>query len=196
MPIAALDQLPEPRQRAVLRAWIAGLGLPAPPGRTLAALQRDRWQAAADRVPCARWGDVRVYRYRGRLYAERSRPLPAREARCWHTAESIDLGDAGRLELASTVGQGSEPCPAAGAARVAPAPWRRALPAGAGRHTAGRCASGCRSRACCRGCADHVPLVYAGDELVCVGGSRLRRRVCRARRRGELGGPLDATGRC
>ena len=152
----------------MIRAWITGLGLPAPPGRTLAALQRDRRQAAADRIPCARWGDVRVYRYRGRLYAERSRPPPASEARCWHTAQSIDLGDEGRLELASAVGKGLsrarlpaslELRPRHGGERFQPAqgthrrPLRKWL----------------QEQGVLPWLRDHVPLVYSGDELVCVG---------------------------
>ncbi len=64
----ALQALPEPRRRAVLRAWLAGLGLPPAPARSLAALLRDMTIAAADRIPETRWPGVVVRRYRGRLH--------------------------------------------------------------------------------------------------------------------------------
>ena len=69
----ALLQLPNPRQRAVLRAWLHGLNLPLPAAETLAALRRDMARAAADRVPEVRWRGAVVHRYRDRLYAEAER---------------------------------------------------------------------------------------------------------------------------
>ena len=132
LPIAALGALSEPRQRAVLRAWLAGHGLPLPSVRTLAALRRDLWLAAADRVPCARWQEARVYRYRGRLYADRSRPPAVAEA------NGDDGGGCDARRGRASRAQGydrpwAEPCSPAGAARAPPAPWWRALPSGAGR---------------------------------------------------------------
>src|SRR6185295_6459288 len=50
LPIAALGALPEARQRAVLRAWLAGQDLPLPSVGALLALRRDLWRAADDRV--------------------------------------------------------------------------------------------------------------------------------------------------
>jgi tRNA(Ile)-lysidine synthase len=81
----ALQTLPEPRQRAVLRAWLAGLGLPPASTRTLAALRRDMTIAAVDRIPATRWPGVVVRRYRGRLHAEAARDAEAIEG-SWPTA--------------------------------------------------------------------------------------------------------------
>lgn len=75
----ALLQLPEPRQRAALRAWLRDLGLPLPAADTLAALRRDMARAAADRVPEVRWPGAVVHRYRDRLYADASRGDPVQE---------------------------------------------------------------------------------------------------------------------
>ncbi len=77
--LPALLQLPEPRQRAVLRAWLQGLALPLPAADTLAALRRDMARAAADRIPAVRWPGVVVRRYRNRLYAEAARSAAVRE---------------------------------------------------------------------------------------------------------------------
>ncbi len=80
----ALLTLPEPRQRALLRAWLAGLGLPPASARTLAALRRDVVIAAADRVPETRWPGAVVRRYRGRLHAEAATNVEPNEGR-WST---------------------------------------------------------------------------------------------------------------
>lgn len=68
--VAGLHALPPARQRAVLRAWLAGLDLPLPTARTLQALQRDVASAATDRNPATRWPGAAVHRYRGYLHAE------------------------------------------------------------------------------------------------------------------------------
>jgi tRNA(Ile)-lysidine synthase len=68
----ALDRLlalAEPRQRAVIRAWLRAGDLPIPDARTLASLLHDVRRAAPDRIPVTRWPGVAVHRYRGRLYA-------------------------------------------------------------------------------------------------------------------------------
>jgi tRNA(Ile)-lysidine synthase len=68
--IAPLLRLPEPRQRAALRAWLAGCGLPLPSARTLASLLRDVRVAAPDRHPQTSWPGATVRRYREHLHAE------------------------------------------------------------------------------------------------------------------------------
>ena len=67
--LGRLLALPEPRQRAVIRAWLRAADLATPDARTLASLLHDVRRAASDRVPVTRWPGVAVYRYRGRLYA-------------------------------------------------------------------------------------------------------------------------------
>jgi len=96
----ALQSLPEPRQRAVLRAWLAGLGHPPASARSLAALRRDMTIAAADRIPETRWPGVVVRRYRGRLHVEAagavelhegSWPTAGGEAYAWSAGSSLAL---------------------------------------------------------------------------------------------------------
>jgi tRNA(Ile)-lysidine synthase len=102
-----LQELPEVRQRAVLRAWLAGLGLPAPSARTLAALRQDMRVAAPDRIPTVRWPGAIVRRYRGRLHAAASLDsascagvwLPRADARYAWSAQST-------LEMLPGVGNG------------------------------------------------------------------------------------------
>ncbi len=152
--LRALQQLPDPRQRAVLRAWLAGLGLPPASTRTLAALRHDMTVAASDRVPETRWPGAVVRRYRGHLHAA---PAADDEAPCagawpvlqgaayaWTATSSLRLvEDVGagfsraRLPVAVTVRQrtGGEAFLPAGGAHRRPLrkwlqehdvlPWRR-----------------------------------------------------------------------
>ncbi len=103
----ALLALPEPRQRAVLRAWLAGLGLPPASARTLAALRRDMTLAAADRIPETRWPGGVVRRYRGRLHAEIAGDADTREG-SWSTAggDTYTWSTGSSLALVPDVGVG------------------------------------------------------------------------------------------
>ena len=106
--LAALLRLPEARQRAVLRAWLAALGLPPPAAATLAALRRDAGAAAADRNPRTAWPGAVVHRYRGYLHAVPPHACaPLVEGR-WHTGEAsvYACGTQARLELEAATGEG------------------------------------------------------------------------------------------
>lgn len=107
--LAGLGQLPDARQRAALRGWLAGLGLPLPAARTLAALRHDVAVAADDRVPEVRWAGVCVRRYRGRLYAtaETDGDGPGRES-YWPIEPPAPYAWSGgsALELEPAVGVG------------------------------------------------------------------------------------------
>ncbi len=102
-----LGLLPEARQRWVFRAWLRALGLPVPAVATLAAAMRDVAVAAGDRVPCTNWPGARLYRYRGRLYAEA-------EASCratvpegeWTPGTRFAMGELGVMELVPGTGVG------------------------------------------------------------------------------------------
>jgi len=105
--LEALVALPAARQRAVLRGWLRGLGLPLPAAHTLAALRHDMAAAASDRNPQVDWPGAVVHRYRGRLHAtarerERTREGP------WDLRQStrFALGPAAWLELVPDRGTG------------------------------------------------------------------------------------------
>jgi tRNA(Ile)-lysidine synthase len=99
--------LPVARQRWVLRAWLRLLGLPVPAVATLAAAMHDLEVAAPDRVPCSNWPGARLYRYRGRLYAEVDAScratVPEGE---WVPGSAYGLGMLGTLELVAGTGVG------------------------------------------------------------------------------------------
>ncbi len=102
-----LGLLPVARQRWVLRAWLRALGLPVPAVATLAAAMHDLDVAAPDRVPCSNWPGARLYRYRGRLYAEVDAScratVPEGE---WVPGTTYGLGVLGALELVAGTGVG------------------------------------------------------------------------------------------
>jgi tRNA(Ile)-lysidine synthase len=103
--LRALQALDGPRQRAVLRAWLAGLGLPPPPARTLAALLHDMRHAAADRNPESRWPGAVVRRYRGHLHAGPPPPTPVAAAH-WNGAGRLAWSAESSLELVADCGHG------------------------------------------------------------------------------------------
>ena len=106
----ALDRLlalPEPRRRAVIRAWLRAASLTVPDARTLASLLHDVERAAADRVPATRWPGVAVYRYRGRLYAVPQTAKPPRPAVGIAPAgERFTLGAGMSLDWTPATGRG------------------------------------------------------------------------------------------
>jgi tRNA(Ile)-lysidine synthase len=101
-PLLSLDG---PRQRAVLRAWLAGLGLPPPPARTLASLLHDMRYAAADRNPACRWPGAAVHRYRGHLHAGPPPDAPVVVAH-WNGAGRLAWAKDSALELVADSGRG------------------------------------------------------------------------------------------
>jgi tRNA(Ile)-lysidine synthase len=164
----ALQSLPEPRQRAVLRAWLAGLGLPPASARNLAALLRDMTIAAADRIPETRWPGVVVRRYRGHLHAAAagavepnvgSRPIAGGETCSWSAGSTIGLlpGVGVGLSRERLPGQIDVRCRTGGEAF---------LPAGGSHHRPLR--KWLQEHDVLPWRRDDLPLLFAGDRLVAV----------------------------
>jgi len=164
----ALQALPEPRRRAVLRAWLAGLGLPPAPARSLAALLRDMTIAAADRIPETRWPGVVVRRYRGRLHVEATGVDEPNEG-SWPTAggENYVWTAGSTIALSPDVGAGlsRERLPARIDVR------RRTggeafLPAGSAHHRPLR--KWLQEHDVLPWRRENLPLLFAGDRLIAV----------------------------
>lgn len=107
--VTRLAQLPGPRRRAVLRAWLSALGLPLPTAQQLGALLHDVDVAAADRVPRTCWPGAVVHRYRGCLHAA----AESDAIEPWRGGPWLDpattpfvLGPGSSLELLPDLGQG------------------------------------------------------------------------------------------
>jgi tRNA(Ile)-lysidine synthase len=73
--VVALRAWPAPRRRAVIRYWLQHHDVLMPSTRVLQSLEHDMLNSADDRVPCTRWGEYAVHRYRDQLHLEtRYRP--------------------------------------------------------------------------------------------------------------------------
>ena len=103
--LTALDELPVPRVRLLLRYWLEQRGLPLPPAHKLAEILVQA-RAGEDRHPCIDWSGAEVRRYGGLLYAQRPlAPAPAE----FHLRPGTPrvLGEGlGSLCLVPTVGEG------------------------------------------------------------------------------------------
>lgn len=66
--VAALLSMPAIRQRLVLRQWIHASGFSLPSEKKMNHICEDVLLAAWDRLPCVRWGNVELRRYRDDLY--------------------------------------------------------------------------------------------------------------------------------
>ena len=164
----ALQTLPEPRQRAVLRAWLAGLGLPPASARNLAALLRDMTVAAGDRIPETRWPGAVVRRYRGRLHAEAAGTIAPNEG-SWSTAgrETYAWSGGSGIALLPDVGAGlsRERLPARIDVRSRTG-GEAFLPAGGAHHRPLR--KWLQEHGVLPWRRENLPLLFAGDRLVAV----------------------------
>ncbi|AXV81941.1 tRNA lysidine(34) synthetase TilS [Ralstonia solanacearum] len=80
--LADLATLSGPRQRAVLRAWLAGAGLRAASSRRLEDLRTQLLSARADGALCVRLSGAHVRRYRGQAWIEVAGQPEAGPAAC------------------------------------------------------------------------------------------------------------------
>jgi tRNA(Ile)-lysidine synthase len=176
--VAALLALSAPRQRNLLRHWLATLALPMPSEAQLAQIQAAAL-AAEDAQPRVHWGGAEVRRHRGLLYAMRALPAwLAPPARTWRLPDGLqaspgaaagavlDLADAGRLEAWPTTGAGLR-------AGLGPLTLQfrqggeRCRPAG--RAHSQRLKKLLQDADLEPWLRDRVPLLYCRDELVAVG---------------------------
>ena len=72
-----LARLGEAEQRAVLRAWLAALGLPVPPATVVELFAAVMLQARQDATPLLQWPGAELRRHRDVLYAMAPLPTPA-----------------------------------------------------------------------------------------------------------------------
>jgi tRNA(Ile)-lysidine synthase len=105
--LEGLRNLPEERQRNLLRYVVRELGLPAPPATALRSVVADLLPAAEDAQPLVCWSGAEVRRYRDQVYILAEAPRKGRRADVRCGPEGIELGAGlGRLRLASGAEEG------------------------------------------------------------------------------------------
>jgi len=105
LPVLALEELPTPRGRQLLRYWLESRGMLPPPAHKLAEILVQA-RAGEDRNPCIAWVGAEVRRYGGQLYALRPLPPAPAEFRLMPGAVHA-LGEGmGALSLVPAAGEG------------------------------------------------------------------------------------------
>jgi tRNA(Ile)-lysidine synthase len=169
LPVRALQELPEPRARQLLRHWLHLRQLPLPPSTKLSEILLQA-KAAEDRNPCVDWAGAEVRRYADHLFALTPLPAPPEEFQLRPGAfEPLGTG-LGALGLVPAAGEGIR------AALCGPAGLRVAFRSGG---------ESCRPMGRAHGrplkkwlqemhvfpwLRDRLPLVYSGEDLLAVAG--------------------------
>lgn len=68
LPLPSLMHLSSARLNNVLRSWLSHLHIQAPSSKTFERLLSEVVYARVDGMPCVRWGDIEIRRYRQTLY--------------------------------------------------------------------------------------------------------------------------------
>ena len=105
--VSVVAGLSLPRQRGLLRYWIRKNGHPVPGMDVIDQIINELMHARPDGVPCIRWGDTEIKRYRDDMYIVPAFvPGPVvREPYLWSLEQPLEI-HGGRLEARLTVGGG------------------------------------------------------------------------------------------
>ncbi|HXQ64799.1 MAG TPA: tRNA lysidine(34) synthetase TilS [Steroidobacteraceae bacterium] len=108
--IAGLLELPEARRAELLRYWLGRLGLPAPPARRLAVVERELLSARGTGGPRMAWDGCELRAFAGLLYAFAPLPdAPVAGQSLPPPGTVLPLGARGALgalEITATLGEG------------------------------------------------------------------------------------------
>jgi len=108
--IAGLLTLPQARRAELVRYWLGRMGLPAPPARRLALIERELLTARGTSGPRMAWAGCELRSFAGLLYAFAPLPEPTVAGQALPEAGSaLPLGAEGALgtlEVTATLGEG------------------------------------------------------------------------------------------
>lgn len=168
--IAALQSLPEPRQRNLLRYAIRSCGLPPAPATRIYQVLRELLTARPDAQPLVHWSGAEIRRYRGHIYLLTEMTADPGVAETLLTANGggLDLGPGcGSLRLERGTEFGIDPALAAAGLRLR---YRK----GGETIRPRRRGSTLKLRNLLQEAAivpwmrERIPLLYAGEELVAI----------------------------
>ena len=179
--VTGLRALPGPQQINVLRHWIAGAAVPAPPQARLVEALRQILAATGDHLPAVLWSGHALRRYRDRIFLTSAVPPAIGPARDWPVAADATLelgGGLGRLRMVAHNGGLAAHKLASTLVVHARRGGERLKPA---RHAATQSVQHlCQAHGVLPWMRDALPFVFAGDALVAVGDLWLDARWCAA----------------
>ena len=169
---AALSSLNGPRQRNLIRYLVRSRGMAMPSEAQLRAGLDQLMSARIDGQPVLRWSEGQIRRYRGQLFVLEFDPDPGRAALPsqfqWDGAKPVDMGPVrGRLRLESGPGGLSRAAWSQGLAIRFRHGGERIRAVGQQHHKSLKKLF--QARGIVPWMRAHVPLLYAGDQLVAVG---------------------------
>jgi tRNA(Ile)-lysidine synthase len=103
--VPALDRLPEPRQRNLIRHWVRTMGFSLPSRAVLGRIFTEVLAARADAGPCVHWPGAEVRRYRDDLFVLAPLAPPTGADQDWAPGEVLELAG-GTLRADTATGQG------------------------------------------------------------------------------------------
>ena len=169
--LAGLGELPQQRQRNVLRHWIRQTTAAMPSTAVLARICNDILRSRRDAAPCVRWGGHELRRYRDDLYLLKQRPEAGSSTDIeWRLSAPLCLPDEGGvLNALPQTGRGIRASAVGTGVRVS---WRRGgercLPAGRGQHHSLKKLF--QERGIPPWERSRIPLIYINDQLAAVAG--------------------------
>lgn len=156
-------------QKALLRAWLAGRGLPLPDSRRLQQIVQEVLPAKADAQPCVQWEGCTVRRYRDDLYAIPSQPShDPRMVLVWDVTQPLAIPSTGQVLQPEQLGEWHERALAQGLpvqVRFRQGGEKVWLPQRGGHHDLKKLLQEAGIPPWLR---HRIPLVYVGGELVWV----------------------------
>jgi tRNA(Ile)-lysidine synthase len=177
--VTGLRALSSPERVNVLRYWIAANDVQPPPSARLAEALRQFMGAGADHLPVVTWGGHALRRYRDRLFLTTANPPRVGEPHVWFRAAGVKLHlgrELGTLQWSPRLG-GLDPDRLPdkvvvrrrrGGETLKPRPRARTTSL---QHL-------CQASGVLPWMRDALPLVFAGDDLIAVGGLWQDARWC------------------
>lgn len=105
--VSKLLQLNHEQQKLMLRAWIEQFQYPVPSEKKLTAIQQNVLHAGFDRMPCVKWQQVEVRRYRDNLYLQLALSKhDDTQVLTWNMKQPLVIPGLGILRAKNVLGQG------------------------------------------------------------------------------------------
>lgn len=168
--VSKLLELPPARQANALRYWIVSRGFLTPSTARLNSVLKDMLQAKPDAMPHIVWNDVELRRYRDLLHLQKKTSFQL-QAKLWQTSDrDLDLGeDQGHMTWRKDEELGVDTAKLSWPLSVKYRAGGECIKAYPGAHRR-ELRKLFQEQGVFPWVRDRIPLVYSGEDLICVGG--------------------------